>query len=190
MIGLAIDLEAPSLGWRAPGTLDGINGPSSSVITDEVIRSIIVAFWTCAEYHGTSGAFIDEGIEIISQRFALSAKQSTSPGYVRPLSRRQLCQADDYVHSRIAQDIRVPELAAVLGMELRRFSRAIRAATDVAPYKYLVGLRMDEAKKQLDVGMSVIDTALLVGYQNSGKFSVAFRRIVGCTPSEWQRRRS
>lgn len=190
MLGLAIDLQAPVSMRDTRDTLQNLGNFPSRVITDEVIRSVLVALWTCAEYHGTSGAFIDEGIDIILQRLTIPLQKPKPQAYVRPLSQRQLSRVSEYIQSRIAYDIRVPELAALVGMEPRCFSRALKATTSCAPYAYLVALRMKHAKNSLDDGESIIDTALSVGYINPGKFSAAFRRVVGCTPSQWKRRKS
>jgi len=46
---------------------------------------------------------------------------------------------------------------------------------------------MKRAKELLRFGDSVTDTALAVGYANPAKFSAAFRRWVGMTPSAWKR---
>ncbi|MBN7796077.1 helix-turn-helix domain-containing protein [Parahaliea mediterranea] len=189
MLGLAIEPSAAGSREGICCALEELDNIPSRVVRDEVIRSVLVAIWTCAEYHGPSSAFIDEGIDIILRRVTTQRGQLAPAGNVRALNQRQIGRVREYVLGRIAHDIRVPELAAALGMEPRRFSRALRAATGVAPYSYLVGLRMIEAKRMLDDGKNVIDTALCVGYQNPGKFSAAFRRVVGCTPSQWRGRR-
>lgn len=187
MIGLAIDLKKhiPPDSQNTPGALGNF---SSQMMTDEVIKSVLLALWTTAEYHGTRGAFIDEGIEIILERIMKPNRGSSARNTAKPLSHRQLSHISEYVQSHLSHDIRVPELAAQLGMEPRHFSRALRAATDCAPYAYLLALRIKQAKKSLDMGRSVIDTALSVGYTNPSKFTSAFRRVVGCTPSAWKRR--
>ena len=48
--------------------------------------------------------------------------------------------------------------------------------------------RMQVAAKCLRDGrMSVAEVAERVGYENAGKFSEAFRRTFGCTPSAYRR---
>jgi AraC family transcriptional regulator len=46
---------------------------------------------------------------------------------------------------------------------------------------------MERAKELLLSTASVTDTAIAVGYANLAKFSAAFRRWVGSSPSLWRR---
>lgn len=194
MVGLAVDLASlDKMGGEQEVWPNLDNLPSQS-LRDELIRSVIVALWSCAEHHGSTSAFIDEGVGLILQRLAeLSsgrdcrrASQRACEWSSGTLSRRQLATVSEYIRSRIAHDIRVPELATLLGMERRRFSRALQGSVGCGPYAYLMGLRMQRAKELLESGQSITSIALSVGYANPSKFSAAFRRSVGCTPSQWK----
>jgi len=44
---------------------------------------------------------------------------------------------------------------------------------------------MQWARGALAQGCSVTEVALASGYANPSKFSAAFRRVVGCSPSAW-----
>lgn len=190
MLGLAVDLQTMASSFERAEVLRNLDEAAARIVTDEVIPSVVMALWTCAEHHGPSGAFLDAGIDVVLQRLAAGPHPQSCRERVRPLSQRQLHRVSEYVRSRIATDIRVPELAALVGMEPRRFARALKAATGFKPYAYLVSLRMQHAKDRIDDGESVINTALSVGYGNPSKFTAAFQRIVGCTPSQWRRRGS
>ena len=54
---------------------------------------------------------------------------------------------------------------------------------------YLRKRRMEVAADLLARGAGVAEAAARVGYANPGKFSAAFRREYGTTPSEWRRDR-
>lgn len=189
MLGLAINLGAHDSLVGNSFPLASLEDRPLQVSEDDVIHRVIVAMWTCAEFHGTKGAFIDEGVNIILERLLQDRHQVLQGTAARALNPRQLSKVSDYVRSSLSNDLRVPELAALLGMEQRSFYRALRGATGLAPYAYLTTLRMDEAKKLLGMGKSVTETALLVGYTNPGKFSSAFQRLVGCSPNNWKKRK-
>ena len=70
-------------------------------------------------------------------------------------------------------------------MEPSAFTKAFQAATGFTPFAYLTRRRMEKAKMLLLGGETVTRAALAVGYANPSKFSAAFRRCVGCSPTEW-----
>lgn len=189
MLGLAINLDAQVSLIGDSISLAALQDRPLQVSEDDVIYRVILAMWTCAEYHGIKGAFIDEGVNIILERLLQDRHQVVESAASRPLNPQQLSKVNEYVTSMLASDLRVPELADILGMEQRSFYRSLRAATGLAPYAYLTTLRMDEAKELLSMGKSVTETALLVGYTNPGKFSSAFQRLVGCSPKKWKKRK-
>lgn len=184
IIGLAIDPEVFSSRLTSERLQDALAGHSD----DSVIQSVLTALWTTAEFHGGPSAFIDAGVNLILER--LTSPDATLPAEQNrtSLSRRQLSKVQDYLESRLPADLRVRELADLIGMEEGRFCRALKATTGYAPYAFLTARRMERAKSLLAAGISVTDTAISVGYANPSKFAAAFKKFVGCPPSAWRRR--
>ena len=94
-------------------------------------------------------------------------------------------QLEAYIDAQHGQALTVPQLAAAVQMEAATFGRALRAATGLPPYAFLTQHRMQRARAELAQGRRVTDVALASGYANPSKFSAAFRRVVGCSPSAW-----
>lgn len=184
MVGLAIDLERFSL---VDIDLKALSSVSNQVISDDVISSILVALWNSADAYGGTEPFIDHGVRLILKRLLeLFRSGKVKQGHFKQLSSRQISKVREYIDSHIAKDIRAPDLCKLLGMEPKRFASALRATSGYAPYTYIASRRMEVAKRHLNNGSSVTEVALLVGYSNPGKFSAAFRRLVGCSPSRWR----
>jgi AraC-like DNA-binding protein len=76
----------------------------------------------------------------------------------------------------------VAAMARRAGLSRDRFARVFRAATGSTPVRYLAWLRCDAAKRLLADGLSVSETAHLVGYADPAYFSRVFRRCVGAPP--------
>ena len=74
-------------------------------------------------------------------------------------------------------------------MDVRTFSGAFKAALGCAPYAYLTQKRMDYAQDLLMTAIPITEIAFSVGYSNPSKFSAAFRKLTGKTPSEWRKNR-
>ena len=64
--------------------------------------------------------------------------------------------------------------------------RHFRDATGTTPQAYVKGRRLEEARRLIETGnRRVSDVALLVGYENFGAFSTAFKRYFGKPPSSY-----
>ena len=102
--------------------------------------------------------------------------------------------------------LRVGELVSVLERDFRedwtlermaRFAhlsrsslmRTFRRATGQAPVDFVIGLRIEAAMRLLQqTGRSVTDAALDSGFSDSNYFARQFRRVRGCTPTDFRRR--
>ena len=183
IIGLAVDLKG-----FPPLSTERLADAVATRSEDKVIQSVLSALWTTAEYHGGASAFMDAGVNLILDRLnAQSGRRRRTRTDVK-LDRSQMATIREYLESRLPIDMRVSELADLLVMDEGRFSRAIKATTGYAPYEYMTACRMERAKSLLASGNTVTHTAGAVGYANPSKFAAAFKRSVGCTPSDWRRR--
>ncbi|WP_172449198.1 helix-turn-helix domain-containing protein [Bowmanella denitrificans] len=161
----------------------------SVVVEDEVIASVITAMWTCAEYHGDCPLFIHEGISVLLGRIAALSDVEHKHVHGIGLSYRQISCVTEYIKTHMDQDIKTNALADLVGMKPKQFSRALETSTGITPYKYILKNRMSEAKRYLEQGYCITQVAGLVGYNNPSKFSAAFSRIIGCSPSQWRARK-
>jgi AraC family transcriptional regulator, alkane utilization regulator len=95
------------------------------------------------------------------------------------------------LHERPAHDWSVDELARCAATSRSVLGERFRALLKVSPMHYLTQWRMQLAAQTLDsqaVPVSVL--AERVGYQSEAAFSRAFKRCLGCAPSEWRAGRS
>jgi len=66
-------------------------------------------------------------------------------------------------------------------------NRLVKAQLGMCVSEYIIGYRIDEAKKLLDLGHSVTEAATACGFSELSYFSHCFKRIVGVTPREYKR---
>jgi AraC-like DNA-binding protein len=100
---------------------------------------------------------------------------------------RRLCRA----RTRLLDDLEDPpdlrELARVAGLSPYHLLRVFRERFGETPQACLTRRRIERAKAALRAGQSVTDACLDVGFSSVGSFSALFRRMVGVSPSEYQR---
>lgn len=189
MLGIAVD--PAHLGWIDAKAMDGALAAASQTLQrDPLVVAVMTALWRDAELHGLSSLFFDQGLDLILRHLSELDTAKPSARQVRPLSKHQLARAIDLIESRLQSDLRVEELAAALHLDVRSLTRAFRSATGLAPYAYFTRARMELAQRLLMQGLPVVDVALSTGYANPSKFAAAFRKVVGCSPSDWRRAQS
>ena len=84
-------------------------------------------------------------------------------------------------------DLTVGMIAEHLHISEGHLSHVFRRDTGFTLVEYLAQYRIREAAKRLtDVRVKIYEVAQAVGYQDVAYFSGSFRKLIGCTPSEYQ----
>jgi AraC family transcriptional regulator len=109
--------------------------------------------------------------------------------YTGNLSKIQLEQVVNYIHEYLDRDLSLAELAAVIQMGSRHFSRCFKRSTNFSPYQYLIKCRVERAKELLQrKDSSIAATAQSVGFANQSHLCRHFKRWLGVSPSAVQKR--
>ena len=88
-----------------------------------------------------------------------------------------------YIEGHYSEYISNDDIAKMLHIDTRYFIRLFNKHVGMTPHEYLTQCRMEHAIEALRQGKSVTETALSCGYQNENAFRMAFKRIMGCTPT-------
>jgi len=103
------------------------------------------------------------------------------PIYAGGLSSRQLVQVLDYMNDHLDQDIKLLDLAALLGMSQFHFCHQFKKAIAITPYQYLLQQRIERAKQLLkQTDQPIMDIALQCGFNSH------IRQITGMTPTTYR----
>lgn len=83
----------------------------------------------------------------------------------------------------------LPELARRVGTYRERLTHVFKARLGTSVFGYVRELRLERAGNLLrDTTLEVRDIAQLVGFQNAGSLTTAFRERHGCTPTSYRDR--
>lgn len=105
------------------------------------------------------------------------------------LSDRQLRTVIDHIEERCGQTIRLADLARLADVSESYLSHAFKAATGMPPHRWQLQARVRRAKAMMarrDASLSEVSGAL--GFSDQAHFTRVFRRLAGCTPSNWRER--
>ena len=90
---------------------------------------------------------------------------------------------DEFIDSQISQELRVAEIAAVLGLSEGFFIRAFKASIGKSPHSYLIDRRLAHARVLLRTSAHNLgDVALTVGFSSHAHMTAAFTHRLGVTP--------
>ena len=106
---------------------------------------------------------------------------------VKPLSQR-VQQVRDYIEAYYAQNVSLSELAALVDMKPLRLLRSFRKEIGLPPHAYLLQVRLEQAKQRLLDGQAISEVALETGFADQSHFTRHFKRSVGITPGQYNRR--
>jgi transcriptional regulator GlxA family with amidase domain len=101
----------------------------------------------------------------------------------------QLKRVTSYLATRIDSSVRVGDLAAEVNLSPGHFTRAFTIRLGMAPYMYVMKLRIERARMLLLTSeKSLAEIAFNCGLADQAHFSRLFRRFEGMSPSQWRRR--
>lgn len=106
----------------------------------------------------------------------------------RPRIEKAIQDAERYLNDHHAEPVNVEQLASRVGVGYSHFRRAFRAHTGMAPWKYVIHLRLTRARRMLASGDAKLDDiASVVGFSSGFHLSNAFKQAYGESPDTWRR---
>lgn len=97
-----------------------------------------------------------------------------------------------FIHENADGDIGLSEIAAAANLTPRAVQYMYRRHLGVTPMEYLRRVRLDRAHRDLQAANPAVDTVNSIagrwGFAHAGRFSVAYRRVFGMSPSATLRR--
>ena len=111
--------------------------------------------------------------------------EKTYKGGMAPSALRRCVE---YIEARLDGDLRLDELAQVVGLSASHFVRSFRRSTGKTPYQFLLHRRVARAQMAMrDRRAPLAVVALVSGFADQHHLARVFRRITGVTPSTYRR---
>ena len=117
----------------------------------------------------------DDAHELASSTFAKVSVSSDS---------RRVLKVKDYINSHIHEDLRLEQLADLVGMTPTAFSRYFKKRTGKNLSEFIVDIRLGQAARRLvDTTDSVSEICWTCGFNTLSNFNRLFRKRKGCNPT-------
>ena len=190
------------------GTVEGINVALSPVFVDRVAAEMLdggsveladshfgadaqirhLAHGLLHELEAGTGTalFVDSVRTALAARIVSAYGRQALPGGGPTLSHRELRRVHELVEARLAEPLRLAELAAAVPMSTYHFSRAFKATTGITAHEFVVRRRVDAARVLLERGgLLVAEVARRTGFTDASHLARHFRRRVGTSPARY-----
>jgi AraC family transcriptional regulator len=103
----------------------------------------------------------------------------------RSLTRVQLQQVIDYIHTYLNRDLSLAELASVINISPTYFAGLFKQAMGISPHQYVIQQRVERAKLMLSkTDLAIADIALQLGFSSQSHLTQQFKRVTGMTPKQ------
>jgi AraC-like DNA-binding protein len=123
-------------------------------------------------------------------RLHMAEQSGTGVGWLFALGDRQMSIAMNAMHDDPAHRWTLQQLAARAGMSRSTFAQRFKETVGTAPMEYLAHWRMALAGDRLENSKDPISViAPSLGYESEAAFSTAFKRVMGCSPRQYNRSR-
>jgi AraC family transcriptional regulator len=101
---------------------------------------------------------------------------------------RELHRATDLMQARLGENLSLSELALVVGLSESQFTRAFKARTGEPPHRYLMGLRIDHARRLLQTtDLPIAEIASACGFAGQEHLTRVMRARLSTTPAALRR---
>lgn len=122
--------------------------------------------------------FIDSAHKLSSSSFAKVKIQANS---------RRVQKIQQYINEHYQEEIRLNQLADMVGMSSVAFSRFFKLRTGKVLSDYIIDIRLGHASRLLvDSTMSVAEICYECGFNNLSNFNRIFKKKKNCSPKEFR----
>ncbi|MBD2446381.1 helix-turn-helix transcriptional regulator [Nostoc sp. FACHB-152] len=159
--------------------------PQFSII-DPVIQYTAAALKAAIETESSPNALFGESAATMLAVHLLQAYATCKPvikHYGDGLAKNKLQLAIDYINANLDQDIKLTDIAELLGISHYYFCHLFKQSVGITPHQYLIQKRIEKAKLLLkNRELSIAEVALECGFIDQSHLTKHFKRLVGLTP--------
>lgn len=104
---------------------------------------------------------------------------------------RSIYSVIKYIDNNIFEKLGVKEIAQTVGYNYSYISNAFKKSTGMTIQRYISNKKVQKAIELMKYGkISVVQVAQRLNYANVQSFNKAFKRTMGCAPTEFLKRSS
>lgn len=92
-----------------------------------------------------------------------------------------------FIEENYAQNLTLKNICQYAGVSKSTLLRTFTKEKGITPYRYLETVRVNQAKKMLEQGITTAEAALQTGFSDQSHFTKYFQRFTGITPGAYRK---
>jgi AraC family transcriptional regulator len=165
--------------------------------SDRLLEQLLLSMdETLREWEPSARTYVDQLGSMVAARLVYrhgvrtSGPADAAERSAGGLGDRQFAAVRAVMQERLAESVPLAELAAAAGLSVSQFSRQFKARTGLAPHRYLLGLRVDQACLLLRTDPAPIaEIAVRCGFSHQEHLTRVMRARLDTTPGALRRAR-
>lgn len=154
--------------------------------TDDRIWTLARLLAEAVDDPDPSAQLYGDGLAVAIAARLFSPPEAPAEG-AKGLSPLQLRDAIGYLDAHLPARVDLGTLASLAGLSQSHYSRAFKASTGMAPYRWQLQARIERAQALLlETRSSLEDVAEATGFADAVHFGRTFRKLTGATPAAWR----
>ena len=99
---------------------------------------------------------------------------------------KRIVQAKLYIDAHFSDSLDLDNISTEACFSKFHFIRLFKSIYGSTPHQYLMKVRIDNAEKLLQQGMTTTEACFAVGFESTTSFTALFKRFKKVTPSNYQ----
>jgi AraC-like DNA-binding protein len=166
-----------------PGTGEVVPGGAVDVAGDVALVPVADVHESLAE--GEDPLDAEGRLAVVTERIA--AHLGAPPSLARKPERSIAGLLRELLDEHIAEPVTLDAAATALGRSVPHLVRSFTRQFGVSPHAYVIGRRIDAARRELLRGARPADVATAVGFYDQAHFTRHFKRHTSMTPARFSR---
>lgn len=177
----------PILQHTAAGQYNLTLENTDRIRAEQLFEDLIQEYHTGTTFsHGYIQLLLAELFALVLSAYDKTSRTSQPPGQQR--LRMAMTRALSFIAENYTEDISRAQLCALTDMSASSFSRLFRSVVGKTFMEHLIYLRAHHAQKLLtQTDKSLVEICFSCGFSDGAHFSNTFKKLTGCTPTEYRR---
>ena len=181
-ISIQKNKPVPSIDWETVNDCEFLNSHLFLMNADDVLeplKKILREFSTQKIFYRENSSAILKNILVKLYRYSLASTESSAIAITRVM---------DYIKNNYASQLNNEMLSSMSGYHEYHLNRLFVKYTGTSIHKYILNIRINEAKKMLlTTEHSLATIAENVGFNSNTHFSSYFKQVMGISPLEFRK---